>query len=130
MITLGYTSLAFVYACLVFQAYFYSGSSQWLAIQLRRPVLRKVGKYSYAMYVLHVPILYYQSRLLFSLSDRIPEHSRAAVWTLSVPLGLLLSFVAAQASWHLLEKHFLRWKKYFPADVRSSLTASAGSPRG
>jgi peptidoglycan/LPS O-acetylase OafA/YrhL len=121
MVTLGYTSLAFVYSCLVFQACLYSGSSQWLAIQLRRPFLRKLGKYSYAMYVLHVPILYYQSRLLFNLFDRIPEHSRAAVWTFSIPLGLLLSFAAAQASWHLLEKHCLRLKKHFVAERNLAL---------
>jgi peptidoglycan/LPS O-acetylase OafA/YrhL len=115
MVTWGYTSLALIYACLVFSASFYSGSSHWWAIQLRRPFLRTFGKYSYGIYVLHIPILYFQSRFLFNISDRIPEGARAAVWILSIPVGVLLSFAAAQASWHLLEKHCLQWKKYFVA---------------
>ncbi len=119
MITLGYTSLAFAYACLVFSAYFYSGSSHWLAIQLRRPFLRTFGKYSYGIYVLHVPILYFQIRFFLNLSDRIPEYSRSALWILSIPLGVLLSFAASQASWHLLEKHCLRLKKYVEAGVQA-----------
>src|SRR6185295_15773072 len=121
MLTVGYTSLAFIYACLVFSAYFYSGSSHWLAVQLRRPFLRTFGKYSYGMYVLHIPILFYEGRFLFNISDRIPENSRAAAWTFSIPAGVLLSFLVAQVSWHLLEKHCLRWKKHFVAEPGLSL---------
>jgi peptidoglycan/LPS O-acetylase OafA/YrhL len=123
MITLGYTSLAFVYACLVFSAYLYSGSAHWLSVQLRRPFLRTFGKYSYGIYVLHVPILYYQIRFFFNLSDRIPEPFRPTVWILSIPLGVLLSFLASQVSWHLLEKHCLRLKKHFPAERRLPLAS-------
>jgi peptidoglycan/LPS O-acetylase OafA/YrhL len=76
-------------------------------------LLRTLGKYSYGLYVLHY-------LLRPTLHGLFPVES-LAVWTGSNFFGLLiyaglamaLSLIAAWLSWHLLEKHFLKLKKYF-----------------
>jgi peptidoglycan/LPS O-acetylase OafA/YrhL len=74
--------------------------------------LRWVGKYSYAIYVFHIPIWL----VLFE------PHSE--FWHRSFPhaaLGLILisacSFAAAFGSWNLLEKHFLKLKDHFAVEA-------------
>ena len=74
---------------------------------LRLGVLRSLGKYSFAMYVIHDflsngfhPIAIRHQRLLFTLS--------------TVVLGTLLSYCLAWLSWHLLEAPALSLKRFFP----------------
>jgi peptidoglycan/LPS O-acetylase OafA/YrhL len=73
---------------------------------LETPALRAVGRYSFAMYVFHLP-------LLVAFGDYI---SRAtAVAGSAAPLlyafvAVGMSFVAGFLTYHLLEKHFLRLK--------------------
>jgi len=112
MTTWGYTAFALAYGCLVFSAYLYSGSSMWLASQLRSAPLRAFGKYSYAIYVLHWPLVGLQKRVLAALAS---GHGRVVLWILAPLSGILISFALAHASWHLLEKHFLRLKSRFVA---------------
>jgi len=76
--------------------------------------LRALGKYSYAMYVFHVPIWAHVQPLVFP-GNRVP-----ALWGshIAASLGLavlcgLLAYGAAFASWHLYEKHFLELKRCF-----------------
>ena len=106
MLTWGYSAFAFAYGCLVFSAYFYTGSSMWLAVQLRSAFLRAFGKHSYAIYVLHYPVAAYRTRFLYRISDHVSERSRVVLWVLTMVLGILLTFVLSKAAWHLLEKHF------------------------
>ena len=115
MITMGYTSLAFVYGCLVFFAYRNTGSSMWLATRLRSGFLTIFGKYSYAIYVIHFPIAVYQREFFARIAERSSESTTLGLWVLSPLLGVLVSFGLAQLSWHLLEKHFLKLKKRFVA---------------
>ncbi|MFL5245543.1 MAG: acyltransferase family protein [Gemmataceae bacterium] len=76
-------------------------------------VLRTLGKYSYGLYVLHY--------LLRPALHRLIPADTLAGWTGSPFLGLFLyaslaiacSIIAAWLSWHVLEKHFLKLKKYF-----------------
>jgi peptidoglycan/LPS O-acetylase OafA/YrhL len=85
---------------------------------LVRPVmearlLRILGKYSYAMYVLHELLMpafetwFSTTRLL-----RIVRWELAAVLVHS-SLFVLVSLGAALLSWHLLEKHCLKLKRFF-----------------
>jgi peptidoglycan/LPS O-acetylase OafA/YrhL len=113
MATLGYTLLAFLYGCLVFNAFTAAGSPAWLAVQLRRPWLRLLGKYSYAIYVFHWPIACFRNILLTRISETVSEGTFAIVWGLSLLGGMAVSFAAGLASWHLLEKHCLALKKWF-----------------
>ena len=76
--------------------------------------LRALGKYSYAMYVFHVPIWAHVRPLVFP-GNRVPTVVGSHILP-SLALGLLcglLTFAAAFASWHLYEKQFLKLKRYF-----------------
>jgi peptidoglycan/LPS O-acetylase OafA/YrhL len=85
------------------------------------------GRYSYALYFLHSPI-----------RDIIQYHvyKPAGLWGMFpfVALCLTLSILAALASWHLYEKHFLKLKKYFPAggnrreEIASALVEPTQAP--
>ncbi len=77
--------------------------------------LRWFGKYSYAMYV-------FQPLLIPLLAGWWSVESLSA--QLGSPLAAQLAYLvlmfaattaAAVLSWHLYEKHFLRWKRYFVA---------------
>ena len=115
MTTLGYTAFAFLYACLVFAAFDGSGSPGGLPAWLRRPSLRALGKYSYAMYMFHYPISVWVAALVAQRSRGASELVQAVLWLGAVAAGILLSFGLALLSWNLVEKHFLSLKKYFVA---------------
>jgi peptidoglycan/LPS O-acetylase OafA/YrhL len=90
--------------------------------------LRTLGKYSYGLYVLHY-------LLIPTLHGLLPVES-LAVWTGSSFLGLLiyaglaiaLSLIAAWLSWHLLEKHFLKLKKYFTYQRKDESVSAVKRP--
>jgi peptidoglycan/LPS O-acetylase OafA/YrhL len=94
-----------------------SGSSRLL----RSGVLRFFGRYSYAIYIVHTAVLagldhYRPFGLLPSIAgSAIPAQ---AAWFLAY-IGL--STGIAMLSWHLVEKHFLRLKRFFPYGTRSPL---------
>jgi len=86
--------------------------------------LRSVGKYSYAMYVIHLPL----NRLLR------PRVARAlASGSATIRLGghvghvfgiFALSYVLALVSWQLIEQPFLNLKRLFPMPTRSTPAAA------
>jgi peptidoglycan/LPS O-acetylase OafA/YrhL len=76
--------------------------------------MRTIGKYSYAIYVFHMPIRFL---LRDAFTPRLTDGSPLArlgmheVYTLVV---LAVSFVAALVSWRLLEAPLLSLKRHFP----------------
>lgn len=79
-----------------------------------RPLLA-AGKYSYAMYVFHLPLviaLDIAGLRMGTFSGGTPPGIAAAL-AYSIVCSLL-TFLAAFASWHLYEKHFLKLKRLFP----------------
>jgi peptidoglycan/LPS O-acetylase OafA/YrhL len=115
MATYGFTSFAIVYGSLVLYAYTYSGSSKWLVSQLRNPMLRAFGKYSYALYVFHVPVFRVCGEAAKQVSAVVPEYLRLTFWLLALMAGIGLSYGVALLSWHLVEKRFLAFKDRFSA---------------
>lgn len=115
MTTVGFTAFSLMFGCLVFHGYIYAGSNTWLARQLRRPALVAFGKYSYAMYVFHAPISFYQDKLVLSLADHVPASFHIALWASNKIVGLGVSYAVALLSWHVIEKRFLRLKQRFIA---------------
>jgi peptidoglycan/LPS O-acetylase OafA/YrhL len=116
----GYTVLAVTFAALVL----------WLAIEaerpryrradgasdtplvrlLERPVLRTAGKYSYAIYVFHMPIAHF---LAHWVSRPLNGPSPARDFVVLVGFEVVVaaaSIVAALVSWHVLEKPCLALK--------------------
>ena len=76
--------------------------------------LRALGKYSYAMYVFHVPIWAHVQPLVFP-ENRVPAVFGSHILP-SLALGVLcglLAFAAAFVSWNVYEKQFLKLKRYF-----------------
>jgi peptidoglycan/LPS O-acetylase OafA/YrhL len=73
---------------------------------LETPALRAVGRYSFAMYVFHLPLL-----VAFGGSiARATSFAGSAAPLLYALVAVGLSFLAGFLSYHLLEKHFLRLK--------------------
>jgi len=74
------------------------------------PFMVATGRYSYALYLIHVPVVSTVFRLF-----REPHSPLAyeAQFLLFGALAFALSWGSAFASWHVLEKHILALKKYF-----------------
>lgn len=86
----------------------------WVNTMLSVAPLRSVGKVSYAMYIVHPPIATalihpYLLPYLKTLGPGFP------VWYALATV--VCSYLAAWVSWHLLEKHFLRAKRFFTPRV-------------
>jgi len=75
--------------------------------------LAVVGKLSYSLYLLHVPVLFY---LIYPLRESMgPEAYQASVWLYLVPAAALaLALALSLASYHWVEKPFLRRKRALP----------------
>jgi peptidoglycan/LPS O-acetylase OafA/YrhL len=72
-----------------------------------------LGKYSYGMYMFHTTVyalLYY---LLPAATIAGFVHSRGLGMAIFIGIGCGLTFLWALASWHGLEKHALKMKRYF-----------------
>ena len=85
-----------------------------LAYTLRSRVLRIFGRYSYAIYIVHTAVL-------AGLNHYRPFASLPSIGGFALPAQTLwalayvgLSTGVAMLSWHLVEKHFLRLKRFFP----------------
>ena len=81
---------------------------------LRSGVLRFFGRYSYAIYIVHTAVLAGMNH--YRPFASLPEIGGAALpaQTLWLVVYIGLSTGVAMLSWHLVEKHFLRLKRYFP----------------
>ncbi|HEY1677390.1 MAG TPA: acyltransferase [Candidatus Sulfotelmatobacter sp.] len=95
-----------------------AGKATVLSRALRAPWLRQFGKYSYAIYVLHAPIL----AVVFHLYAKSPTAVRGC--SLFV-IGIAASYAAGWISWHLFESRILRLKRYFSYDQPRVETAHA-----
>ena len=88
--------------------------SLWVTRTLKSPVLRSFGRYSYAIYIVHTAVL-------AALDHYRPFASLPTLGGFALPAQMLwgityvgLSTGIAIVSWHLVEKHFLRLKRFFP----------------
>ena len=79
--------------------------------------LGSIGRYSYAMYVLHMPLLICAEAWLADALAPL-QSARPLVFTLCI---LLASYLLALLSWHALEKHFLKLKPARPQPQQGSL---------
>jgi peptidoglycan/LPS O-acetylase OafA/YrhL len=109
--TVGYSLLAFSSAAFVTWAALSDPARTRLARVLTWSPLRSCGKYSYAMYVFHNLL----HKLLGEpwLAGRFGEQPPLSVVFGYALVLLLISYLLAFASYHALEKHFLRLKGAF-----------------
>lgn len=107
-------------SALVLDCVAHAGSSDVLCKVARNPILRSFGKYSYALYVVHIFMKHMVSAYVAS---RLPK-SAVVAFGMSL-LSMVSAYALAVISWNLLEKHFLRLKKHFPYEMpRTEATAS------
>ena len=114
MQTAGYSSFAIGYAALVALAAA-SPADSHIARVFSLGALRTLGRYSYALYLFHVPIR------RFIRDEYFPVASFPTLFESPLP-GQLLFYVAATApalalawlSWHLFEKPILTLNRFFP----------------
>jgi peptidoglycan/LPS O-acetylase OafA/YrhL len=107
----GYTVLAVGFALLILASdgrFRSRPATLWRRV-LSTGFLGSIGRYSYAMYVFHLPISLSLGSViqprLYALGGAYPT-----IYSITIAA---LSYVAGWASYHLLEKHFLRLKRYF-----------------
>mgnify|MGYP001615011620 FL=1 len=80
---------------------------------LAGPFLRGVGKYSYGIYVVHLPVIVtLREPWLAVAGDFQRAHPTAGV-VARVLLASCVSATLAVALWHWLEAPAMRWKRYF-----------------
>jgi peptidoglycan/LPS O-acetylase OafA/YrhL len=81
---------------------------------LESPVLRFFGKYSYSMYIFHMPLIVILDRYgLSEIMARIcPNPYLRSIWY--VAMMTIVTSGIALITWHLLEKRFLSLKSFFP----------------
>ena len=106
--SIGYTFLA-VACALVVLAAAASDLQPRARSALRSAPLRALGKYSYAIYVLHKPLHDFVGKPMLARLGLDASRS-TLVALVYVAAGLGASFAVAYATFHLYEKHFLRLK--------------------
>jgi peptidoglycan/LPS O-acetylase OafA/YrhL len=113
MQTVGYTALAVFFGSFLVFALEASPSAAVRRV-LMHPFLRVLGTYSYALYLLHLPVRAIIRDHLFG-----PEQFPTVLGS-QLPGQMIFYVVAAApaialawASWHLFEKHFLKLKARF-----------------
>jgi len=85
--------------------------SRWIA-PLRHAGLRRVGLYSYAMYVVHVPL---HAALGMPVLKALGWYDSSALGAGLVydMVGTVAVVAVGALSFHAFESHFLRWKVRF-----------------
>ena len=73
------------------------------------------GKYSYGMYVLHLPLVVALERVGFGISSfpRVANSDVAGAIAYTL-IAITVTTLLAFASWHLYERQFLKLKRFFP----------------
>ncbi len=128
--TIGYTLFAAFYASLVFGAAASSGAAGSFVTVLRSRFLRTFGKYSYGIYVIHMPVYIIVRHLLNRLSEHWHRDYNAPFAFLCVVACSLISYGLARVSWKLLEQPFLRMKERFPYCLDSNIEPNTNRSSG
>lgn len=110
--TVGFTILAVFFASIVALALARSGSP--MAAALRTRPLGILGKYSYGIYIYHFLFRDYIVRWVpvTTLASWLGSSLLAMIVHLAG--SILIATAMAWVSWNLVERHFLKAKKYFP----------------
>lgn len=114
------TLLAGFFGCIIHLAAWSHGPSALKGV-MRFGLLRKLGKYSYGLYVFHGIVAYGMRKSpMTRYVEELPIHPTLALILLALT-GMAVSCLIAYASYELFEVHFLRLKGVFEADARAAL---------
>ena len=106
LLTIAFTVLAVFFGAILVGSLI---RGSYLERLFSNTALRFMGKYSYAVYVFHLPLTFVSAGIW-------KEWVGASVWwqLLYLPLVIGFSILAALLSWKVIEKPFLSLKSYFP----------------
>lgn len=91
--------------------------------------LRLLGRYSYALYVFHHPIMLYAGLVFGAASFPRLAGSQVPGQLVFTAVTASISLAAAALSWHLYESQFLKLKGLFSSDAKV-VPGSEGQPAG
>jgi peptidoglycan/LPS O-acetylase OafA/YrhL len=115
VIAFGRATIMFALLAIIFVWLIYAATDRTFGFAFRffsHPVLMWLGKYSYALYILHVPLAFLVLRPDLPGLSSTPLFAQLELFVLYFGVCITSAFL----SWHLYEKHFLKLKRYFQAD--------------
>lgn len=111
MQTYGYTVFGVVFTYYVLDAVL-ARPSDTLVKTLSSSPLRSLGRYSYAMYVFHLPLHLFVGLPLLDRLFGVRSTSSVAFALAYFLIATLATYVASLISYHVLERHWLALKRY------------------
>ena len=125
----AYTAIALLFGALLVRAMAAPDSSRRARV-LSSATLGAFGRYSYALYLIHIIVRNAFHGQLTQMGGRLPtvlgSQVPAQVGVLLAGIGL--SYALAFTSWHLFEKHFLALKRFFNYDRRGASAPLPSDP--
>jgi peptidoglycan/LPS O-acetylase OafA/YrhL len=117
----AYTAISLLFGALLVRAIAAPDSSLRARV-LSSATLAAFGRYSYALYLIHIVVRNVFHGQLTQLGGKLPtvlgSQLPAQVGVLLAGIGI--SYALAFASWHLFEKHFLALKRFFNYERRAT----------
>lgn len=113
LLTVGHTLWPLMWACLLV-VILLNRSRSWLGRLFAISPLRKLGKYSYAMYVFQNPLIPLTAGVVSAqrLGDLLAHNLAGHLLYIVVMFGL--TYAVAVLSWYAIERHFLKLKRFYP----------------
>lgn len=108
-----YTALAVFFAAFLFWTIDARSVAGVPARLYAHPALRMCGRYSYGLYLLHMPLLYAIVALFTHTKSYDQEHPTWPAATLVVTLSAAAAAILAVISFHFYERPMLSLKRYF-----------------
>jgi peptidoglycan/LPS O-acetylase OafA/YrhL len=118
IVGMGFSLIALSYAGLLLSVVASAGSGSVLDRAFANPILRAFGKYSYAAYLLQ----FLGRNLVLNNEARLRVRSPGPV---NILLEIGVTFALSFASYYLLERHFLVWKRRFDPRLPALSTKAA-----
>lgn len=111
MASFGYTLIALAAGAVLIFALNCDDTKFWRFFAINKPLIVS-GKFSYALYLVHVPVATI-CQVALTRTGLWNDYPYPLVFTAFILIAFLLSYVAAYLSWHLFEKRILSLKRYF-----------------
>ena len=114
MATYGYTLIAVLFGALLVTVLRTDSKASFSRVLFSNRFMTRCGKYSYALYMVHVPVASLLHPLVMGASDKFkPLVGYEMTYVLFIAASFLVSWGLAVASWNLFEKPILSLKRHF-----------------